>query len=81
MNYPDTPKITNTMKHIESVRLEVAENGFILSYTERKPGKGLENCSYDYKQEVYTEDNIMEAIAKMKALVMIDKESDKTESE
>jgi hypothetical protein len=69
------------MTHLEDIRLEVAENGFILSYCERIDGKGLANCSYDYKKEVYTEENIMEAIAKMKALTLAGKVIEKSESE
>ena len=43
-------------RKIQDLRMEPATNGVIISYTEKKEkaGKGTyDNCTYDYKKEVY----------------------------
>lgn len=54
----------------EDIRLKVAENGFILSYTEiskknAKKGDAWENMSRNYKEKVYEFSNNGDAIKEM----------------
>ena len=54
----------------EDIRLKVAENGFILSYTEIskknvKKGDAWENMSRNYKEKVFEFSNNGEAIKEM----------------
>lgn len=54
----------------DDIRLKVAENGFILSYTEiskRKTQKSdtYENTTRDYKEKVYEFSNSVDAVKEM----------------
>jgi hypothetical protein len=59
-------------KKYEDIRLEVADNGFILRYCEceKRPESGTYDVSYnrEYKEYVYPDEKLDEAIAKMKLL-------------
>ena len=62
------------MKKFEDIRIEPADNGgCVLRYTKRgKPENAksdFANCSYEYKTEVYSKDEMPNALAKMQVLV------------
>lgn len=56
-NEPIKTNIMADGKKIQDLRMEPATNGVIISYTEKKEKAGskntYDNCSYDYKKEVY----------------------------
>lgn len=58
---------------IQSVSMSDAENGVIVSWDEKveKPGKGMyDNCSYEYKKEVFGDKDIDKAFERFKELFM-----------
>ena len=56
-------------KKYENIRLEHAENGLILSYTEKHQKDGsLENTRYESKQKVYGKDDGAKALEDMNAM-------------
>lgn len=56
-------------KKYENIRLEHAENGLILSYTEKHQKEGsLENAIYQSKQKVYGKEDGAKALEDMKAM-------------
>jgi hypothetical protein len=66
----------------EDIRLEAAENGFILHYCEVSKPEGsdaFENCRRKYHQRVYPFAKVSEVIAEM--MKMIGKKSDISEKE
>ena len=71
------------MKTVEfrNIRLEPADNGFVLEYTEvvEKPGT-FEDRDYKSRQMVFGENEIDKAMAKMKELLMFKKLKKGTES-
>lgn len=64
--------MADTVK-INGLRLKPADNGFILSYeevTKKAPSKGdtYSNCSYRDVEEVFTTEQVADAVAKMISL-------------
>jgi hypothetical protein len=63
------------MKKFEDIRIEPADNGgCVLRYTKRSKSPDTKsefaNCSnYEYKTEVYSKDEMTNALAKMQMLV------------
>lgn len=56
MNELKSKPMADNKSKIQDLRMEPATNGVIISYTQKteKAGKGTyDNCSYDYKKEVY----------------------------
>jgi len=71
-----------SMHPIDDVRMETADNGVIICYTQKKKtGKGkYDNYSYDYKKEVFDfddEEDSKEAFDRFKELFMAMKKSKK----
>ncbi len=61
----------------EDVRLTCCENGYVLSYCERRTKKdSYENSICNYKQKIFKEDEVTEAVAEMKAMHNGNKNSD-----
>ena len=60
---------TKTKGIVESVRLEPVDNGFILSWEERVKSKNSDSqyacCSYEYNKEVYSQEDVSKAVARM----------------
>ena len=52
-----TNEMAESKSKIQDLRMEPATNGVIISYTEKKEKahnkNTFDNCSYDYKKEVY----------------------------
>lgn len=58
-------------KTYEDIRLEAVKNGFILRYREcykEEHKSSIEPMSYNYVEEVYKDDEMADAVAKMKVL-------------
>ena len=64
---PISLKSSTMSQKISDVRLEPADNGVILSWTERKESKSkntYDNCTWDYKKELFEGDaNSADAMA------------------
>lgn len=70
------------MNPIDDVRMESADNGVIICYTEkRKTGNGkYDNYTYDYKKEVFDfdyEEDSQEAFDRFKTLFLAAKKAKK----
>lgn len=58
------------MAKIESLRLEPADNGFVVCWTEvtKSNGGTFGNCTYNYHEEVFKDDESEKAIGRFKDL-------------
>lgn len=62
------------------VRMENADNGVIVSYTEKTPKKGggtYDNMSYEYCKEVFSEDDMESGFKRFKELFLQAREHEK----
>ena len=65
--------MTHKNRKIQSVSMSDAENGVIVNWDEKieKPGKGMyDNSSYEYKKEVFSDEDLDKAFARFKELFM-----------
>ena len=52
----------------ENVRLEAADNGYVLGFTEYTPKASNIESQWNSKQEVFTNDQVDKAMARLKEL-------------
>lgn len=61
----------------DCIRIEAADNGFVLCYEviKKEEHQGTYECrsAYEYKKEVYPWEGLDKAMAKMKALILFNK--------
>jgi len=57
----------------DNARLEVADNGYVLSYTEHTPAAKNSESIWNNKMEVFTDKDINKALARLKALFVYNK--------
>lgn len=57
----------------DNVRLEAADNGYVLSFTEYTPAAKNSESIWNSKMEVFTDDNVSKALARLKKLYAYNK--------
>ena len=57
----------------DNVRLEAADNGYVLSFTEYTPAAKNSESIYNSEMEVFTDDQVDKALARLKELYAYNK--------
>jgi hypothetical protein len=52
----------------DDVSLKAADNGYVLNFTEHTPAAKNSESQWDYKQEVFTNEQVEKAMARLKEL-------------
>jgi hypothetical protein len=70
MTKPSTPITMDSRDKYEYIRLDTADNGWILCWEEYKPALKNDQSYYDYHKEIYSLGDLKKAVDKMLELQM-----------